>query len=325
MNNTTKLEINPSCPYTMPTNKIETHEFTEFCNFKLGVSPSKILADIERWLEEDHGSGDPTLFSALAKNKPVQFFIVAKQDFTLACKPVMEQVFRHVSANEVEIFSDFKDGDNVKKGAVVIGGRGRAASVLLAERVSLNLGSKMSGVATKTKNILTEIRKYNQNIYLLETRKTTPGLRLYEKYSVRVAGARNHRHALDGGAMLKENHLRSIGFMEDALLNLQNNLPILTKIEIEVTNLNEFRTALNLGADVIMLDNFSLEDVKIAVAEKNRTHPKVKLELSGNLDEKNISEIANSGVDYMSMGALIHKAIWVDMSLQIYSNFSETS
>ena len=103
MNNTTKLEINPSCPYTMPTNKIETHEFTEFCNFKLGVSPSKILADIERWLEEDHGSGDPTLFSALAKNKPVQFFIVAKQDFTLACKPVMEQVFRHVLAWRVSL------------------------------------------------------------------------------------------------------------------------------------------------------------------------------------------------------------------------------
>ena len=314
-----KLEINPVCPYTMPTNKIETQEFTEFCNFGLGVSPSKILADIEGWLEEDHGSGDSTVYSGLKKNTLVQFFIIAKENFTLSCKPIMEQVFRHVSANEVDIFSNFKDGDDIKKGDVVIGGKGKAASVLLAERVALNLCSKMSGVTTKTKKILTEIKKLNPEIYLLETRKTTPGLRLYEKYSVRVAGARNHRHSLDGGAMLKENHLRSIGSIEDALYNLQNNLPILTKIEIEVTNLNEFRTALSLGADVIMLDNFSIENVKIAVDERNKHNPRIKLELSGNLDEKNLSEIVNTGVDYMSMGALIHKAIWVDMSLQVYA------
>lgn len=319
MNNITKLEIKPPCPYAMPKNKRENHEFSEFCNFKLGVSPSKILTDIERWLEEDHGGGDSTLFSAFESNRMVQFYIVAKQDFILACKPIMEQVFRHVSANDIEIFSDVQDGDTIKKGTVVIGGRGKAASVLLAERVSLNLCSKMCGVATKTKNILTEIRKYNQDVYLLETRKTTPGLRLYEKYSVRVAGARNHRHALDGGAMLKENHLRSIGFIEDGLIRLQNNLPILTKIEVEVTNLNEFRTALSLGADVIMLDNFSIENVKLAVAEKNKSNPKIKLELSGNLDEKNISEIVSCGVDYMSMGALVHKAVWVDMSLQVYA------
>ncbi|MES2614098.1 MAG: carboxylating nicotinate-nucleotide diphosphorylase [Bdellovibrionota bacterium] len=319
MNNNTKLAINPVCPYVMPTNKTETQEFTEFCNFNLGMAPSKILTDIERWLEEDHGCGDPTIFSAFQKNKVMQFFIVAKQDFTLSCKPIMEQVFRQVSTNEIELFSNFKDGDDIKKGDIILGGKGKAASILLAERVALNLCSKMSGITTKTKQILSEIKKINKNINLLETRKTTPGLRIYEKYSVRVAGARNHRHALDGGSMLKENHLRCIGFIEDAVTNLQRNLPILTKIEVEVTNLDEFRTALNLGADVIMLDNFSIENVKIAVAEKNKINTQVKLELSGNLDEKNLHEIVTSGVDYMSMGALIHKSIWVDMSLQIYS------
>ncbi len=319
MQHITKLEINPPCPFILPTNKVHKQDFTEFCNLKLGVAPTRIILDIERWLEEDHGSGDLTLFSGFTENKEMQFFIVAKQDFILSCKSIMEEVFRQVSSNEIELFSNFKDGDSIKKGDIILGGTGKAAGILLGERVALNLCSKMSGIATKTKSILNEIKKHNQLIHLLETRKTTPGLRIYEKYSVRVAGARNHRHALDGGAMLKENHLRSIGFMEDALLSLQNKLPILTKSEIEVTNLTEFRSALSLGADLIMLDNFSIEDVRNAVAERNKLNSKTKLELSGNLDEKNLGEIVNSGVDFMSMGALIHKAIWVDMSLQVYA------
>jgi nicotinate-nucleotide pyrophosphorylase (carboxylating) len=118
--------------------------------------------------------------------------------------------------------------------------------------------------------------------------------------------------------MLKENHLRTIGSIEVGLDQLNMNAPILTKIEIEVTNLSEFHAALHKGADVIMLDNFSDSDVKTAVQEKNKINSNAKLELSGNLDEKNIQEIANLGVDYLSMGALIHKAIWVDMSLQVY-------
>ena len=318
MNSNTNKEINPPCPYIMPTNKIEARNFIEFCHIKLGVSPSKVLSDIERWVEEDHGAGDPTLFSAFKQNNTMRFFIVAKQNFTLACKPIMEQVFRHVSANETEIYSQFNDGDDIQKGDIVFAGIGRAAGILLAERVALNLGAKMSGIATKTKQIFTEIQKINPNIYLLETRKTTSGLRMYEKYAVRIAGARNHRHGLDGGAMLKENHLRSIGSIEEAIDNLQKNLPILTKLEVEVTNLNEFETALKRKADVIMLDNFSLENVKSAILLRDKINPNVKLELSGNLDEKDLTKIVNSGVDYISMGALIHKAIWVDMSLQMY-------
>jgi nicotinate-nucleotide pyrophosphorylase (carboxylating) len=318
MNTTTKQEISPHCPYVMPTKKVESYEFTEFCNFKLGVSPTKIISDIERWLDEDHGAGDSTIFSAFNANSQVKFFIVAKENFILSCKPIMEQVFKIVSSGAIEIFSNFSDGDEIKKGDILLAGRGRAASVLLSERVALNFGCKMSGITTKTNNILKEIKKYNQSINLLETRKTTPGLRIYEKYSIRAAGARNHRHSLDSGAMLKENHLRSIGYIENALINLNENLPILSKAEVEVTNLNEFRTALEYGADVIMLDNFNLQDVKIAVQERNAANTKVKLELSGNLDEKNLVEIANCGVDYLSMGALIHKAHWVDMSMQVY-------
>ena len=302
----------------MPTLKIEKNEFTDFCNLKLGVSPTKIRNDIERWLDEDHGSGDQSIISGLSKTQKVKFFIVAKQSFTLSCQLIMDHVFRIISENEVELYSQFRDGDTLQKGDIVLGGIGNAASVLLAERVALNLCAKMSGIATKTNHILTEIQRFNTNVYLLETRKTTPGLRLYEKYSVRLTGARNHRHGLDSGAMLKENHLRCIGNMQDALVSLKEKLPILTKSEVEVTNLEEFRSALGIGVDVIMLDNFSTDQVRIAVQERNQYNSNTKLELSGNLDEKNLEEIVKSGVDYMSMGALIHKAVWVDMSMQVY-------
>lgn len=319
MNNITKLKINPPCPYQMPSKKLENSLFSEFCTFQLGLSPSKILGDIERWVEEDHGCGDSTLFSGFSQDTTMQFYIVAKQDFTLCGLSIMQQVFRMVSNNSIELYSNFKEGDHVQKGNIVLAGIGKCSSLLLSERVALNFGSRMSGIATKTKSILNEIKKYNENVFLLETRKTTPGLRLYEKYAVRIAGARNHRHGLDTGCMLKENHLRSIGSIEAAIQNLKKRLPILTKIEIEVTNLREFSIALEQGADVIMLDNFSLEDVKIAVQERNAINPYAKLELSGNLDEKNMKEIALSGVDYLSMGALIHKSVWVDMSMQLYS------
>lgn len=311
-------KVKPRCPFLMPKNELTQTDFINFCTLKLGVTPNRILKDILQWLEEDHGSGDPTLFAAMDKNQTVQFFIVAKQDFTLSGLQIMQEAFYQASGGTTKLFSDFNDGDFVKKGSVVLGGLGTASSILLAERVALNLCSKISGISTKTKSILEDIRKYSAHISLLETRKTTPGLRIYEKYATRVAGARNHRHGLDTGAMLKENHLRSVGSIEESLDNLIKNIPILTKIEIEVTNLTEFAAALKKGADVIMLDNFSYKDVAQAVQQRNKINSNIKLELSGNLDEKNIEEISNLGVDYLSMGALIHKAIWVDMSLQLY-------
>ncbi len=311
-------KVKPHCPFLMPKNELTQLDFIEFCTLKLGVAPNRILTDILRWLDEDHGSGDLSIFAGMNTNQTVQFFVVAKQDFTLSGLHIMQETFYQSSGGATKLFSDFQDGDSIQKGDIVIAGNGSASSILLAERVALNLSSKISGITSKTKSILREIRKHSKTVSLLETRKTTPGLRIYEKYATRIGGARNHRHGLDTGAMLKENHLRSIGNIEEALDNLIKNLPILTKIEIEVTNLTEFRAALNKGSDVIMLDNFSYDDVKIALQERNKVNSNLKLELSGNLDEKNIQEIANLGVDYLSMGALVHKANWVDMSLQIY-------
>ncbi|WP_186648531.1 carboxylating nicotinate-nucleotide diphosphorylase [Fluviispira vulneris] len=311
-------KVKPHCPYLMPKNELLQIDFIDFCNSKLGVSPKRVSADITLWLDEDHGSGDSTLFAGFPKNPIVNFFVVAKHDFILSGLHIMQEVFRQTSGGYTKIFSDFKDGMSLKKGDIVIAGIGSASSILLAERVALNFAAKMSGITNKTQQISAEIKKINKDITLLETRKTTPGLRMYEKYATRVGGARNHRHALDSGAMLKENHIRSIGSIEDALNNLNKNLPILTKIEIEVSDLLEFRTALHKRPDVIMLDNFPLNDARTAIYEKNIFDKNIKIELSGNLDEKNLLEISSIEVDYLSMGALIHKAIWVDMSLQIY-------
>ncbi|WP_161597739.1 carboxylating nicotinate-nucleotide diphosphorylase [Fluviispira multicolorata] len=311
-------KVKPHCPYLMPKNELLQIDFIEFCNSKLGVSPTRVTSDITRWLDEDHGSGDPTLFAGFPKNPLVHFFVVAKHEFILSGLHIMQEVFRQTSGGTTKLYSDYKDGMLLKKGDIVLAGIGSASSILLSERVALNFTAKMSGISNKTYSIASEINKLNKNITLLETRKTTPGLRMYEKYATRLGGARNHRHGLDTGAMLKENHLRSIGSIEEALDNLNKFLPILTKIEIEVSNLNEFKAALHKRPDVIMLDNFSLDDVRLAIIEKNNFDKNIKIELSGNLDEKNLFEITSLKVDYMSMGALIHKAIWVDMSLQLY-------
>nr|BFD30833.1 carboxylating nicotinate-nucleotide diphosphorylase [Pigmentibacter ruber] len=311
-------KVKPHCPFIMPETEVTQTNFNNFCILNLGVAPHRVTKDILLWLDEDHGAGDPTLFAAQAKNQTANFYVVAKQDFILTGLPIMCETFHLASGSEIKLFSNFKDGDQIKKGDIILGGKGNAGAILLGERVALNLCAKLSGISSKTKSILTEIKKFSPSIYLLETRKTTPGLRIYEKYATRNGGARNHRHGLDSGSMLKENHLRYFGSIEYALESLSNKTPVLNKIEIEVTNLAEFRAALTKGADVIMLDNFGIEDVHQAVNERNKVNKNIKLELSGNLDEKNIEQIASSGVDFLSMGALIHKAIWVDISLQLY-------
>lgn len=311
-------KVKPRCPFLMPKTELNKTNFNHFCNLKLGVAPQRVIKDILLWLDEDHGAGDPTLFAAKDKNQTAEFYIVAKQDFLLTGLSIMHETFRQAAGEEIKLYSDFSEGAFIKKGDIVLAGTGRPAAILLGERVALNLGSKLSGISTKTHLMLTELRKYSSTVALLETRKTTPGLRIYEKYATRNGGARNHRHSLDSGAMLKENHLRWYGSVEEALSILKANTPILNKIEIEVTNLTEFKAALLHNPDVIMLDNFSEQDVSLAVNERNKIDKNIKLELSGNLDEKNIEKIATSGVDFLSMGALIHKAMWVDMSLQIY-------
>lgn len=290
----------------------------------LGVSPQRVLRDIDAWLEEDAGGGDLSQWTQSAASARMRVEIVAKQDFVLCGLPFVAAVFHRTHGQvPLQLWSVFQDGAHIRRGDRVLTGEGDARCLLLAERVSLNLAARLSGVTSKSARMLEVVRSAAARAkspapQLLETRKTTPGLRLYEKYATRVGGVRNHRHALDTGLMLKENHLRSFAGIPAALADARKNAPILTRIEVEVTNLEEFRQALQGGADVIMLDNFSLDDVRAAVAERAATGKSVSLEVSGNLSEENIACMAGAGVDFVSSGALIHQATWVDMSMQLY-------
>jgi nicotinate-nucleotide pyrophosphorylase (carboxylating) len=291
---------------------------------QFGVSPRRIERDIDSWLEEDAGGGDVSQWTQSADSPRMRMEIIAKQDFFVCGLALMAAVFQRVHGDiPLRLSSAFRDGDSVRKGQAVLSGEGDARCLLLGERVALNLASRLSGITTKSKKMRELVESAAAQVQavppdLLETRKTTPGLRLYEKFATRTAGVRNHRHALDTGLMLKENHLRSFGGITAALQAARANVPALTKIEIEVTQLDEFREALAGGADVIMLDNFSLDEVRTAVAERARCGRRVSLEVSGNLTEENIAAVAKLGVDSLSSGALVHQATWVDMSLQLY-------
>jgi len=290
----------------------------------LGMTPARLQRDVDAWLEEDFGGGDPSVWTQSALGTRMRVEIVAKQEFILCGLPFMALIFQKTHGHiPVQLHSTFNDGETVRRGDIILSGEGDAAALLLGERVALNLAARLSGIANKTHamKLLVERASARQNLgapQLLETRKTTPGLRLYEKYATRVGGARNHRHALDTGLMLKENHLRSFGGVSGALGKARANAPILTRVEIEVSNLREFAEALEGGADVIMLDNFSVQDIQSAVELRKDRRRSVALEVSGNLTEENIAAVAQLGVDYLSSGALIHQATWVDMSLQLY-------
>jgi nicotinate-nucleotide pyrophosphorylase (carboxylating) len=313
-------DVKVECKYPIPERENTFSDFVAFCHTGLGVPPARVLRDLHAWLEEDTGHGDETLTSGIWGAREATAVIVAKETFVLAGLAVAAEVFRQTSGGMVHLYSNFSDGEQVQKGDVVLAAKGSAAALLMAERTCLNFMCRVSGIATKTRRVADQLSQAGGNgkPTLLETRKTTPGHRMYEKYATRVGGAQNHRHGLDAGAMLKENHLRSIGNIREALRLLKKTVPILSRVEVEVTSLSEFRVALAEGADVIMLDNFPWQDVATAVSERNAANALTKLEVSGNLDGDKARELVNSGVDYASMGSLIHKAVWVDMSLQLY-------
>ena len=290
----------------------------------LGIAPQRLVRDIDSWLEEDFGGGDCSVWTQSCINRRMKFQIVAKQDFILCGLNFAAAVIHRThSAVPVTVSSAFEDGQRVARGDVILYGEGDANALLLAERVALNLMARLSGISTKTAHMQELIvhasgETTNTIPILLETRKTTPGLRMYEKYATRVGGARNHRHSLDTGLMLKENHLGAYGGIVTALEKVKAQSAVLTRTEVEVTNLSEFRLALHGGADVIMLDNFAASDVREAVKERNASGKRISLELSGNLTEANIAMAAQLGVYYLSSGALIHQATWVDLSMQLY-------
>jgi nicotinate-nucleotide pyrophosphorylase (carboxylating) len=321
--------------------------FEMFCWTGLGLAPSLVRKKLLAFLEEDLGHGDVVLKSAGAVfERGVKARLVAKSDCVVAglwCAieimntaaggcgvvgsvpaPGWSEGSTPTDPRWIAVAPHVRDGDQVNAGTVLLEWYGPAAPLLAGERAALNLLARLSGVATYTRRVQTQLEACAaQGLRpprLLETRKTTPGLKVFEKYATRVGGARNHRMGLDSGGMLKENHLRTAAkggvSLGELVSRVRAHQPLLAGLEVEVTSLPECEEALQAGADVVMLDNFDTDAVRSAVSLRDRLRPAAHLELSGNLDRLRPADLAALGVDFISMGALIHQATWADLSLQ---------
>lgn len=262
-------------------------------------------------LEEDIGSGDITTDYAVPEETKGLGIIVAKESLVLAGLEIAKQVFTHLDST-LFFESVFKDGDRVEKGETALTVEGNMRALLKGERTALNFMQHLSGIATLVRSYVEIIK--NKPVRLVDTRKTTPGLRVLEKYAVRTGGGYNHRTGLYDGVLIKDNHIAACGGITPAVEKIRKQISHLVKIEVEVTSLDEVREAIKAGADVIMLDNMDLDQVREAVSVING---KALVEVSGNVTAKTLSELADTGVDIISSGALTHSARSVDLSMRI--------
>lgn len=287
-------------------------------------SDKRIKSLIENALAEDLQSGDITTQAIIPDNLKSTATIKAKEKGVLAGIFLAELVFKTVDRKiKFKIYKG--DGCEAKKGQAIARIYGKTKSILKAERVALNFIQRMSGIATLTSQFVKKIKPTKAK--MLDTRKTTPTLRWLEKYAVRMGGGENHRFGLYDMVLIKNNHIRAAGSIKEALLRAKSSVGKLEsrkgnktkdiKIEIEVRNLNELRQAIEYGADRIMLDNFKLGQIKKAVKLTRESKSKVKLEVSGNVNLKNVKRMAESGVDFISVGGLTHSASALDMNLVI--------
>ncbi len=266
---------------------------------------------------EDIGHGDITSELIVSENCVAQANIMCKQDLVLAGMPFVKRLFQilkesyFTQSQNVEIKEFFQEGDFIKEGEVIASIHTNARLLLAGERIALNLLQRLSGIATLTREFIRQVEGYN--VKILDTRKTTPGLRFMEKYAVRVGGGANHRFALYDAILIKDNHIRIAGSVKEALRKVKKRA-IHQKIEIEVKNLEELKEAIDEGADIVMLDNFDLDKMREAV---ELAKGKVLLEVSGGVTLDNVSKIASTGVDFISSGALTHSAKAVDISMKI--------
>ena len=261
-------------------------------------------------LKEDITSEDITTNSVMREYCPGTVDLICKEDGVIAGLEVFKRVFTLLDPEtEVEFFC--KDGDLVKNGQKLGVVSGDIRILLSGERTALNYLQRMSGIATYTRSIAKLLE--GTNTKLLDTRKTTPNMRVFEKYAVKVGGGYNHRFNLSDGILLKDNHIGAAGGVKKAVLMAKEYAPFVRKIEIEVEDLDMLAEALDAGADIIMLDNMSVEDMKKAVA---MCKGKAETECSGNVTKENVARLVDIGVDYISSGALTHSSPILDLSLK---------
>jgi len=277
------------------------------------LNPSLITKFIQDALIEDIGPGDYSTLASITENIQGDASVIIKEEGVLAGIEVAQMVFKEVDPDLLIVVLK-KDADAVEVGDVVLQVSGSARSILTAERLVLNFLQRMSGIATKANYLCSLIE--GSSVELLDTRKTTPNFRIFEKWAVRIGGGINHRFALYDMIMLKDNHIDYAGGIIKAVNKtkkflIENRLDL--KIEVETRNLSEVREALSADIDIILLDNMTIDQLKEAVSLVNK---KCKTEASGGINELNINDVASTGVDYISAGALTHSYKSLDISMK---------
>ncbi len=277
---------------------------------------SSVRSSIEAWLREDIGPGDVTSLSIVTPDHASRAVIHAKQAGVVAGLPVAEMVFATVDP-ALTVKRIAAEGAAIARGDVLLELEGRTLSILTGERLALNLLQRLSGIATRTREFVQALEGVEPRPRIVDTRKTTPGLRLLEKYAVRVGGGHNHRFGLYVAVLLMDNHIKAAGGVLEAVARARAAVPHTMRVEVEVESMEQAEEAIRSGADIIMLDNMSTERMKEAVARIRSANPKTVVEASGGVNLQTVRAIAETGVDVVSVGGLTHSVQALDISLDL--------
>ena len=261
-------------------------------------------------VDEDVGRGD--LFSRISTSKPIRAYIIAKSDGILAGQEYVETLAKMY---DLTLEWQRSDGTPFSKGEKLLFISGDSKTILSLERSILDMVLHASSIATLTASYVNAIK--DTGVKLLDTRKTRPLLREFEKYAVRCGGGINHRMGLDDCLMLKDTHLQTIEDLDVFMQEVRQKIPFTSKVEIECESLEMVKKAMKAGADIVMCDNMSIEETMKVVAYRNENYPHILLEASGNVTLDTIEEIASTGVDAISSGSIIHQANWIDLSMKV--------
>ncbi|MFI5383832.1 MAG: carboxylating nicotinate-nucleotide diphosphorylase [Methanosarcina thermophila] len=273
-----------------------------------------LIKEVERFIEEDLGYDDVSC--TIVPDKPVEAIIFTKEACVIAGIKEAESIFCYLGVQDE---TTLKDGDHVKEGDIIFRLKGGAVSILRAERLVLNFLGHLSGIATLTRACVDIVRRHSETTRVACTRKTTPGIRKFEKLAVAAGGGDTHRFNLSDSVMIKDNHVKLMGI--EAAINAAKKTSFTRKIEVEVESAEDAVLAAKLGADIIMLDNMQPEAVRetLEILKEKGLRDSVIVEASGGISLENLENYAKTGVDVISMGSLIHKSRWIDLSLEIMS------
>ncbi len=266
---------------------------------------------ISAFLKEDAPFGDITTEILIDEKEVSRAEFVLKEDGVVAGLDVAGRVFELLD-DKVIFTKIVRDGSNAKKGEVIAEVAGNTKALLIGERIALNILQRLSGIATKTQEFCNKVK--GKGVSIADTRKTTPGMRMLEKYAVRMGGGSNHRYSLSDGVLIKDNHIVAAGGIKNAILKARKKIPHTIKIEVETETIEQVKEAVEAGADIIMLDNMSLDMMREAVKLIDK---RALVEASGNISLDNVFEVALTGVDIISVGSLTHSIKSIDISMKI--------